>query len=1099
MTQDLDNWLRANGLERYAEAFRDNAIEFDLLPDLTDADLEGMGVLLGHRKRFFKALAEGPAEEPARGAVSKMLLPGERREVSVLFADLSGFTALSAKLGAEATHDLLQRFFAAADQVVESYGGSVDKHMGDNVMAVFGAPIAHGNDPERAARAALDIHHALAKLAEETSLPLSASIGIANGTVVASPTGSEAHTEYTVTGDAVNLASRLQGLAEPGQTVISDGLHRSIGALAEADAMGPTQIKGLAEPVQVWRLNALAAQGTAKTTPFVGRGGQLRQFEGVVADCCETGSGQTVLLRGAAGMGKTRLAQEFIRLAKAAGMAVHLARIYDFGMARTEGPVQLLALSALNLARDASPEARADVLRTEVERGLDETHLIFLNDLLQLDQPAPLRSLYEAMDNAARERGKGEAFAALIAHVSQRRPLMLLVEDLHWADAETLSYLARAAAVASEAPVVLTVTARPEAELMDDIFHARLKGGALTTIDLGPLRTPEAERIARELLGQDSPLLQQLVKRAEGNPLFLEELLRNIRDGDGSQIPGTIQSLVLARMDRLPSGDRQALQAAAVIGQRFQLDLLRTLCGDAGYDCTELARNHLVISDGDDFLFAHALLRDGVYASLLGPQRRDLHQRAAAWYAGADAILHAEHLDRADDPGAPAAYLAAGRDEQRAYRLGPAMRLATAGREIARSDHDIHALTVLQAELHRELGQPKDSEALFRAALDSASDALERCRAWIGIASCARLSSDYETGMAALDAAEPFLEGLECPREVSEIAYFRGCLVFSRGDGEGCLIQHQKALEAAIEAGDPACEARALSGLGDAQYGRGAMRASLESFKRCREICLEHGFGSIEVGSLLMIGNTRRYLNDFAGAIENVTEAAAMAARVRAPRTEMVSSMLIGEFACDRGDFATAHPVLERAFEIAGQLSNDRYRAYTLYEQGRAMWFDPERQDEAPGVLDAALEVARKAPPTFLLPRVLAAWALAGRSDAERRSALAEGERILEAGPLFHVVTWFYRDAIETSLGARNWDEAERYASLLDAHYVEDPMPWATLFKRRGHLLAAIGRDGASRDQETVSALRELGEEFLTVGLRVPALAIEAALERGAS
>ena len=196
MERDLDSWLRANGLERYAGTFRDNAIEIDLLAELTEADLEAMGMLLGHRKRFIRALAEGGSEPGSTSPGSstpgssntdaKTLMPGERREVSVLFADLAGFTALSARLGAEATHDFLQRFFAAADRVVERYGGAVDKHIGDNVMAVFGAPVAHGDDPERSARAALDIHTALEHLADETGLPVSAHIGIASGQVVAS-------------------------------------------------------------------------------------------------------------------------------------------------------------------------------------------------------------------------------------------------------------------------------------------------------------------------------------------------------------------------------------------------------------------------------------------------------------------------------------------------------------------------------------------------------------------------------------------------------------------------------------------------------------------------------------------------------------------------------------------------------------------------------------------------------------------------------------------------------------------------------------------------------------------------------------------------
>jgi tetratricopeptide (TPR) repeat protein len=483
-------------------------------------------------------------------------------------------------------------------------------------------------------------------------------------------------------------------------------------------------------------------------------------------------------------------------------------------------------------------------------------------------------------------------------------------------------------------------------------------------------------------------------------------------------------------------------------------------------------------------------LRDGVYASLLGAQRRALHRRAADWYAGVDLLLHAEHLERAEDAAAPAAYAAAARAERDAYRLGPALRLAGAGLELARDDADVHALTMLSAELRRELGQPGEAEELFRAALDSAANPLDQCRAWIGIASCARLVGDFDKGMEALDRAEPLAEGLAAMREVSEIAYYRGCIVFARGDAKGCLALHGKALEAAIEVGDPECEARALSGLGDGYYGMGAMRQSNESLLRCRDICRAHGFGRVEAGSLLMISNTRRYLNDFAGAIAGAHEVVELAVRVSELRSEMFGSMLIGELASDQGDFATAHRVFARAYEIANGLGNARHRAYFRYEQGRALWFDLERRDEAAGVLEEAVARAREIASSFILPRTLAAWALAGRSETERRAALAEGEAILDTGPLFHVAGWFYRDAIEASLAAGDWDEAERYAGLLEQCCAADPLPWAMLFVMRGRLLAAAGRGTPDED-----ALRALRDEFLAIELRTPVREIDAALE----
>ncbi len=224
---NVAGWLRDLGLDQYAEAFAENEIDGETLPALTGDDLKEIGVgPLGHRKKLLAAIAElaggvpTPAEEPAP--------TGERRQVTVLFADLSGYTQLSTALDAEELHGVMARVFAAIDGVVEDYRGTVDKHIGDAVMALFGAPIAHHDDPLRAARAALDIHKALAKLSDELGRPLAVHLGIASGSVIAGGVGQDARGEYTVLGDSVNLASRLDGMAGPGETLISDAVRRAV-------------------------------------------------------------------------------------------------------------------------------------------------------------------------------------------------------------------------------------------------------------------------------------------------------------------------------------------------------------------------------------------------------------------------------------------------------------------------------------------------------------------------------------------------------------------------------------------------------------------------------------------------------------------------------------------------------------------------------------------------------------------------------------------------------------------------------------------------------------------------------------------------------
>ena len=280
-------------------------------------------------------------EEQESGAEQTRVLASsapvdEQRQVTVVFADLAGFTSLSQELGAEATHDLLNRYFEAVDAIIAGYGGHVDKHMGDNVMAVFGASIAHANDPERAVRAALDIHQAMTALSQSFGRMLKAHIGVASGQVVASGTGSRTHQEYTVTGDSVNLASRLQDKAEAGETLLSEAVHGVVSGLTQCEPLGAVEVKGLADAVNVWRLEHLRDAASHHRGRFVGRDNEKRQISALLDTCRETAKGQTVLVRGDAGIGKTRLVEEVAAMAESKGFTVHRSMFLDSGVARNQ-------------------------------------------------------------------------------------------------------------------------------------------------------------------------------------------------------------------------------------------------------------------------------------------------------------------------------------------------------------------------------------------------------------------------------------------------------------------------------------------------------------------------------------------------------------------------------------------------------------------------------------------------------------------------------------------------------------------------------------------------------------------------------------------
>ena len=423
--------------------------------------------------------------------------------------------------------------------------------------------------------------------------------------------------------------------------------------------------------------------------------------------------------------------------------------------------------------------------------------------------------MYDAMDNAARNRGKQALVADLVRRLSNRSPLIVLIEDIHWADGVVLAHVASLAAAVADCGALLVLTSRLEGDPLDQAWRAQTHGSPLMTIDLSPLRENEALALAGEYLEATSRFAQSCVERAEGNPLFLDQLLRSAEETSEDAVPGSVQSIVLARMDNLDPLDRLAVQAASVIGQRFSLDLLRDLIESEQYAADPLVAHYLVRPDDADFLFAHALIRDSVYSSLLTGRKRELHGRAAAWFAEHDPVLRAEHLDRAEDSAAAQAYLEAADVQAELFHFERALRLVERGLEVAQEAADRYRLLMRQGECLREMGQPARSIDIYQRALTEADSDIENCRAWIGLAAGMRVTDDYDAALQLLEQAESVARERGLERELSQVHYYRGNLYFPLGNIEGCLEQHRLALDYAERAQSPECQVRALSGLGD--------------------------------------------------------------------------------------------------------------------------------------------------------------------------------------------------------------------------------------------------------------------------------------------
>jgi tetratricopeptide (TPR) repeat protein len=780
------------------------------------------------------------------------------------------------------------------------------------------------------------------------------------------------------------------------------------------------------------------------------------------------------------------------RFAEAHGFATHRGLVLDFGVGKGQDPIRALLLSLLGLSPSAEPETRRHVAERLVADGvITRERLVFAFDLLDLQQTDEWRTLYDAMDNAARHRGKRALAAALAAHACRAGPTLMIVEDLHWADPQVLGQAAALASAVADGPGLLVMTSRAEGDPLDAAWRASCHGTPLATIDLGPLRRDEALSLAGGFFDATHGVALACIERAAGNPLFLEQLLRNAEEGSEDAVPASIQSLVLARMDRLTQRDRQAFQAAAVIGQRFELALLRHLVGAPDYVCDGLIGNALVLPEGDDFLFAHALIQEGAYSSLLRSRRRRLHLQAAEWFADRDLTLHAQHLDRAEDDRAPKAYLEAGIAKRAAYHVEAAVRLVDRGLELARAERDRYSLICLKGELQRDLGDVTSSVATYRLAIAASPDKAALCQAQLGLAEGLRMSEGLNEALELLDEAQLAAERQDMVAELARIHHLRGNIFFPLGNIDGCREEHERGLRFAQRSGVPEAEARALGGLADAAYAQGKMRTAFEHFSRCVALSQQHGFGRIEVANRSMVGFSRLYLNEVPQAKADGDAASRAAALVGQPRAELLGETM-GAFACyELGDFESMWGYLERTMRLAQQLGARRFEAQGLEMHARIL-LDTGRPAEAAEMLREALAICREAGTQFCGPKVTSALSRTVNDPAERAALLAEGKEMLGRGAVGHNHLWFYRDAIEALLSAGDGAGALEYVAALENYTRAEPLPWSNLFATRGRLLA--GAACGNLDHGTREELSRIQTALRDAGLKAFLTPIEAAL-----
>ena len=689
--QPLSPWLQSVGLAHLEPVLVANDIAEDVLTSLTEQDLEKLGLSMGERKRLLKAIAalaqleatSIPVQPPAPVAVRPNV--GELRQLTIMFCDLVNSTALCERLSPEQWREVVLAYQQASAAVIERYGGAIAQYLGDGLLVYFGHPQAHEDAPERAVRTGMALVDCIRQLHLEPvhaqGMHLSVRIGIHTGQVVIGDIGAGARRELLALGDTPNLAARLQGLALPDTVVISDGTRLLAGGSFAYTDLGRHELKGVREPRQVWRVQAVLqtasrfeAATSAGLTPLVGRSSELALLTERWQLACQ-GRGQTVLLSGEAGIGKSRMLKELCDRLGNAGLNAIRVQCSPHHVHSAFHPTIDSIERVLRFTREQPVGLKLDRLDAFAmgEYGLPRSQVAVLASMLSM----PSEERYGPIVDSAHERER-ETIAALVdlARAQARStPTLMIYEDAHWADPASVSMLHELIDRITDVPFLLVIAHRPEFD-MPAALKAR---GHVTSLRVPSLRRDEVASLVMRLAG-DSPLpedlAQHIVSKTDGVPLFVEELTRWIlespvsEDGRRKEVPATLRDSLMARLDRHAQA-KEIAQIGAVVGREFSRDMVEALAdmpprtlNEALLALTQAGlASEQVGHQGTIYTFKHALVQDAAYDSLLTPRREALHgaivtvmQERFPAVAQAEPELLARHASAARQPRAAIPY-----------------------------------------------------------------------------------------------------------------------------------------------------------------------------------------------------------------------------------------------------------------------------------------------------------------------------------------------------------------------------------------------------------------------------------------------------------
>ncbi|WP_165839949.1 ATP-binding protein [Motiliproteus coralliicola] len=1013
----------------------------------------------------------------------------ERRQLTVMFCDLVGSTALSQASDPEDFRDLIHRFQHCCTEVIEQFDGYIARYMGDGMLVYFGYPRAAELDAERAVRAGLELVRRVEQLPHPDGQPLRARVGVETGLVVAGDViGQGAAAEHEVLGDTPNIAARLQAVANPGWVVIGPGCQGVVAKRFRVLSLGQQQLKGIREPVPTYRVLSVASASTSsRQAPLLGRSQEIAKIEQYLD---RPSKGGLLIIEGGSGLGKSRMLDDLLGQTSGQYERV-LLRCSPFFKDRPLYPVIRHWQMLLELDRVEQPsevDSRRFLADFLLRHGVEDPALhrlmgeMALGDAQQIPLPNEQGG---GLSPEQRRRAKLSALLRVLKQCSRKRPLLIAIEDAHWIDSSTAEFLNQLAARLERWPILLCITSRTPLTWLAGQYPQALR------LQLTPLPDSEAMRLIRALDPRDQvpyEVQQQILQRCEGSPLFVEELTRSVLEqGDAVnqqvQVPRTLQDSLRARIDRLGQ-HRDMVQFVAVLGRRFSQKLVDKSSpfepGRTREAMAALVDAGLLHCSGEggrkQYHFHHMMVREVAYDALLKRDRRTHHLRVAETLCRdfpklvqSAPELAAGHFESAERFTEAIDYW---------HLAGQHARDAWAHREAA--NHLLQAIRLLEAE-------PTTIELAKR-----------ELSIRIELVQSLRILELGEQGLEQLAKASQLAERLNDSEALAQVHNLWGNLLFSAGEITGCLSHHRRALHYADRADSAVSQIQAHSGLGDASLLDGQLLTAEHAYDRCLTLSRQAQLQRFVAPNLSLRGHMRLYLNRLDESVEDISEAIKLAVDAQDRRTEMVGrGSCLAKTLCEMGQYRLARESLEHALETARSLKAQRFEALYLLTLARVCrWSEASHGGNRSTPLsyaEQAIKVAEQTHFNYVGAIAFGALALVTEDPSRCRSALEQGERLLRPGTPSQNYFWFLRDAIETCLLRGWWDQAQDYGNKFKKFTRHQPIPWSQFYIQLADTLSTIGRQ--PEQSQAISQLNQLQQQAKQAGLQAAEALIQRCLQ----